>query len=97
MEDHPIRGMLHRSLTGTLGILSLYHGDLKIGESRIKTQPGKFMLSGEGLCVGRDSGESVTDDYAGSSPHTFTGARSTALPSMSAANRTSTWNVRPRR
>jgi hypothetical protein len=55
------------------GILSLYHGDQKVGESRIKTQPGKFMLSGEGLCVGRDSGESVTDDYSGASPHTFTG------------------------
>jgi hypothetical protein len=55
------------------GVLSLYHGDQKVGESRIKTQPGKFMLSGEGLCVGRDSGESVTDDYPGSYPHTFTG------------------------
>ena len=25
------------------GILSLWHGDTKVGESRIKTQPGKFM------------------------------------------------------
>ena len=47
------------------GILSLYHGDTKVGEGRIKTQPGKFMLAGEGLCVGRDSGEPVTDDYPG--------------------------------
>ncbi len=39
------------------GILSLYYGDKKVGEGRIKTQPGYFSLAGEGLCVGRDSGE----------------------------------------
>ena len=55
------------------GILSLYHGDKKVGEGRIKTQPGKFMIAGEGLCVGRDSGEAITDDYPGASPHRFTG------------------------
>ena len=38
------------------GMLSLYHGDTKVGEGRIRTQPGKFMLAGEGLCIGRDSG-----------------------------------------
>src|SRR5437763_42097 len=55
------------------GILSLYHGDKKVGEGRIKTQPGQFMFAGEGLCVGRDSGEAVTDDYPNGSPHHFTG------------------------
>src|SRR5271157_3009943 len=55
------------------GILSLYHGDKKVGEGRIKTQPGMFSLAGEGLCVGRDSGEAVTSDYPGESPHRFTG------------------------
>jgi hypothetical protein len=55
------------------GILSLYHGDTKVGEGRIKTQPGLFSLAGEGLCVGRDSGEPVTADYPGDHPHTFTG------------------------
>ncbi len=54
-------------------MLSLYHGDTKVGEARIKTQPGKFSLAGEGLCVGRDSSEPVTDDYPGTSPHAFTG------------------------
>jgi arylsulfatase A-like enzyme len=57
------------------GILSLYHGDKKVGEARIKTQPGKFMIGEEGLCVGRDSGEPVTDDYPGAAPHRFTGGR----------------------
>jgi arylsulfatase len=55
------------------GILSLYHGDTKVGEGRIKTQPGMFSLAGEGLCVGRDSAEPVTGDYPGPHPHTFTG------------------------
>jgi arylsulfatase len=55
------------------GILSLYHGDRKVGEGRIKTQPGFFSLAGEGLCVGRDSGEAVTDDYPGEAPFRFIG------------------------
>jgi arylsulfatase A-like enzyme len=55
------------------GILSLYHGDAKVAEGRIKTQPGKFSIAGEGLCVGRDSGEAVTDDYPGTPPWPFTG------------------------
>ena len=55
------------------GILSLYHGDVKVGEGPIKTQPGKFSLAGEGLCVGRDSGEPVTGDYPGDGPWAFTG------------------------
>ena len=55
------------------GILSLYHGDAKVGEGRIKTQPGKFMIAGEGLCIGRDGGEPVTSDYPGAYPHEFTG------------------------
>jgi arylsulfatase len=55
------------------GVLSLYHGDRKVGEGRIKTQPGGFAIAGEGLCVGRDSGEAVTDDYPGAPPWRFTG------------------------
>jgi len=56
------------------GMVSLYHGDQKVGEGRIKTQPGKFSVAGEGLCVGRDSGEPVTGDYPGEAPWRFTGA-----------------------
>jgi arylsulfatase len=55
------------------GTLSLYHGDKKVGAGRIKTQPGMFSLAGEGLCIGRDSGEPVTDDYPNGSAHHFTG------------------------
>jgi len=56
-----------------VGTLSLYHGDVKIGEGRIKTQPGKFSIGGEGLCVGRDSSDPVTQDYPGSAPFAFSG------------------------
>jgi arylsulfatase A-like enzyme len=55
------------------GILSLYYADRKVGEGRIKNQPGYFELAGEGLCVGRDSGAAVTDDYPGERPYRFTG------------------------
>ncbi len=55
------------------GLLSLFHGDTKVGEGRIKTQPGFFSLAGEGLCVGRDSGAGVTADYPGVAPFHFTG------------------------
>jgi hypothetical protein len=55
------------------GTLTLWHGNRQVGQGRIKTQPGKFSLAGEGLCVGRDSGEAVTDDYPGRAPWAFTG------------------------
>jgi len=29
----------------------------------MKTQPGKFSLGGDGLCVGFDSGDAVSQEY----------------------------------
>ena len=55
------------------GILTLYYGDKKVGEGRIKTQPGGYMIAGEGLAVGRDVGDPVTQDYVGEAPFRFTG------------------------
>ena len=57
------------------GILSLYHGEIKVGEGRIKTQPGGYMIAGEGLAIGRDVGDPVTQDYPGERPFRFTGGR----------------------
>jgi hypothetical protein len=37
----------------------------------MKTQPGKFTLSGDGLCVGFDSGDAVSQEYK--TPGRFTG------------------------
>jgi arylsulfatase A-like enzyme len=57
----------------THGTLTLYVGDKAVGSAEIKTQPGNFSLVGEGLNVGKDVGEPVTDDYAGERPWAFTG------------------------
>jgi hypothetical protein len=57
----------------SVGTLSLFHGDVQVGEERIRTQPGKFALGGDGLCVGRDSSDPVTSDYPGAAPWAFTG------------------------
>ena len=57
----------------TTGTLSLYIDKEKVGEAKIKTQPGKFSLAGEGLNIGRDGGEPVTADYPGDAPWAFTG------------------------
>ena len=57
----------------THGTLTLYIDDEAVGSAEIKTQPGNFSLVGEGLNVGRDGGEPVTDDYPGARPWAFTG------------------------
>jgi arylsulfatase len=54
-------------------ILSIYHGDRKVGEARIRTQLGAFAVAGSSLYVGRNPGEPVTEDYPGGAPHAFTG------------------------
>ncbi|MCK9344362.1 MAG: hypothetical protein M0P33_10690, partial [Massilibacteroides sp.] len=54
-----------------VGTLTLYIDMKKVGEGRIMTQPGFFALTGDGLCVGRDSGSPVSPDY--SAPFAFTG------------------------
>jgi arylsulfatase len=57
----------------TEGTLTLHIRDAAVGDGRIKTQPSKFSLAGEGLNVGRDGGEAVTDDYPGDAPWAFVG------------------------
>jgi arylsulfatase len=54
------------------GMVSLYHGEEKVGEGRIKTQPGAFGISGTGLTVGR-SLTMITTDYPGGQPWAFAG------------------------
>jgi hypothetical protein len=54
------------------GNVSLFHGDRKVGEGRIKTQPAAFGLSGTDLAVGRAI-SNVTDDLPGERPWAFTG------------------------
>ncbi|MCH8983999.1 MAG: arylsulfatase [Acidobacteria bacterium] len=54
-----------------LGTLSLYIDTEPVGKAEIRTQPGVFALSGDGLSVGRDSASPVSPDYT--PPFEFTG------------------------
>jgi hypothetical protein len=46
-----------------LGSMKLYVNDKVVAEGPMKTQPGKFTLSGDGLCIGYDSGDAVSKEY----------------------------------
>jgi hypothetical protein len=54
------------------GIVSLFYGDEKVGEGRIKTQPAAFGLSGTDLTVG-GAISNVTDEFPGKRPWAFSG------------------------
>ncbi len=53
------------------GKTKLYVNDKVVAEGPMRAQVGKFTLSGDGLCVGYDSGDAVSDAYR--SPGTFKG------------------------
>ena len=59
------------ALPGTAGTLTLYVDDEQVGQGQIVTQPGYFCLTGDGICVGRDSASAVTPEYQ--APFPFTG------------------------
>ncbi|MBU3752122.1 MAG: hypothetical protein FGM52_17045, partial [Mycobacterium sp.] len=43
----------------------------EVARGPMRAQIGKFTLAGDGLCVGYDSGDNVSDQYQ--APGTFTG------------------------
>ncbi|MDZ5084614.1 arylsulfatase [Mycobacterium sp. PO1] len=53
------------------GTTTLYVDDKVAAKGPMRAQVGKFTLSGDGLCVGYDSGDNVSSLYR--SPGTFTG------------------------
>ena len=55
----------------SLGKTNLYVNDKIVAQGEMKAQAGKFTLSGDGLCIGRDSGDAVSEEYK--SPGTFKG------------------------
>jgi Sulfatase len=57
----------------SLGQTKLYVNDKVVAQGPMKTQPGKFTLSGDGLCVGRDSGDAVSQEYQ--TPGEFKGGK----------------------
>ena len=79
----------------TTGTLSLYINDEKVGEGQIMTQPGNFSLVGEGLNVGKDPGEPVTDDYQGQAVRIHGRHHQVRRSSTFRASRSSTWRRKP--
>jgi arylsulfatase len=55
----------------SLGTSTLYVDGKEVAKGPMKAQIGKFTLSGDGLCVGYDSGDNVSEQYK--NPGTFTG------------------------
>jgi arylsulfatase A-like enzyme len=47
----------------SIGKVKLYINDKVVAEGPLRTQAGKFTLSGDGLCVGYDSGDAVSQQY----------------------------------
>jgi arylsulfatase len=57
-------GKFHESV----GKTKLYVNDKVVAEGPMRAQVGKFTLCGDGLCVGYDSADAVSQEYKGSSP-----------------------------
>jgi arylsulfatase A-like enzyme len=57
----------------THGTAKLYIDDKVVARQEIRTQPSHFALCGEGLSVGRDTGDAVSEEYK--PPFSFTGGR----------------------
>lgn len=55
----------------SIGTTTLYVDDKVVTKGPMRAQIGKFTLAGDGLCVGFDSGDSVSQQYR--TPGTFTG------------------------
>jgi len=55
----------------SMGTTTLYVDDKPVADGPMRAQIGKFTLSGDGLCVGYDSGDNVSEQYK--SPGKFTG------------------------
>jgi arylsulfatase len=55
----------------SIGTVKIYVNDKVVAEGPMRAQVGKFTLSGDGLCVGWDSGDAVSQQYI--TPGRFTG------------------------
>ena len=57
----------------SFGTTKLYIDEQVVAEGSMRTQPAKFTLSGDGLCVGYDSGDGVSELYP--NPSKFSGGK----------------------
>ena len=53
-----------------IGKTQLYVDETVVAEGPMKTQPGHFSLTGDGICVGYDSEDQVTEEYEAPNPFT---------------------------
>lgn len=56
-----------------LGRMTLYVDEEPVAHAAFRTQTGRYALCGEGLCIGRDSGDAVSSEYKPQFP--FSGGR----------------------
>jgi arylsulfatase len=54
----------------TIGTMTLYVDDNAVDSGTFRTQSGHYALAGEGLAVGYDSGDRITNEYQGPAPFT---------------------------
>ena len=47
----------------SIGTMTLYVDDKAAAKAEFRTMTGRYSLCGEGLCVGRDSGDAVSHEY----------------------------------
>ena len=83
MEPDPFRLVRVRrvsSPTRRPGMLSLFHGDKKVGQGRIKTQLGPSPSPARAPTRGPARAEPVTDDYPGEPPYAFIGGAPPSHP-----------------
>jgi arylsulfatase A-like enzyme len=52
----------------SLGKTTLYVNDKAVANGPMRAQAGNFSLCGDGLCVGRDSGDAVSQEYKSPAP-----------------------------
>jgi arylsulfatase len=55
----------------SVGTTKLYVDNKTVASGKMRAQVGKFTLAGDGLCIGRDSGDNVSQEYK--APGTFKG------------------------
>jgi arylsulfatase len=55
----------------SMGTGKLYVDNTIVAQAPMRAQVGKFTLAGDGLCIGRDSGDNVSQEYK--APGTFKG------------------------
>ena len=49
------------------GPLKLYVDEEVVAQDEIRTQPSRYTLCGEGLCIGYDGGDAVSSEYGANS------------------------------